>query len=154
MKYHEDIAGKCRTATLGARPRSERLVTLLAIAAMLGLFLVVSKPWPVLSQGVALVRVDLAVVAKGYRASKLIGSNVTNDKNETIGKVDELIIDHDKKTVAFAILQVGGFLGMGAHLVAVSYENLQIDETGKKIVLPGASKDELKKLQEYKYPTT
>jgi hypothetical protein len=50
-----------------------------------------------------------------------------------------------------ATLQVGGFLGIGAHLVAVPYESLIIDDEGSKIQLPGASKDELKKLPELKY---
>jgi hypothetical protein len=108
---------------------------------------------PALTQaGVALVKVDLSVVAKGYRMSKIIGSNVTNDKDEKIGTIDDVIAD--KKQVNFAVLQVGGFLGMGAHLVVVPYESLNIDDTGKKIVLPGASKEELKKLNEYKYPVS
>ena len=47
-----------------------------------------------------------------------------------------------------ATLQVGGFLGIGAHLVAVPYESLIIDDEGSKIQLPGASKDELRKLPE------
>jgi hypothetical protein len=51
----------------------------------------------------------------------------------------------------FAVLQVGGFLGIGAHLVAVPYDSLIIDDEGSKIQLPGASKDELKKLPELKY---
>jgi sporulation protein YlmC with PRC-barrel domain len=102
--------------------------------------------------GVALVKVDLSVVAKGYRMSKIIGSNVANDKDEKIGTIDDVIAD--KKQVNFAVLQVGGFLGMGGHLVVVPYESLTIDDTGKKIVLPGASKDELKKLNEYKYPVS
>jgi hypothetical protein len=54
--------------------------------------------------------------------------------------------------VLFAIVQVGGFLGLGANLVAVPYNSLQIDETGRNIVLPGASKDALKKLPAYKHP--
>ncbi|MEA2950580.1 MAG: hypothetical protein QOJ96_100 [Alphaproteobacteria bacterium] len=117
-----------------------------ALAAMLA-------AGPALSQaGVALIKVDLSVVAKGYRMSKIIGSNVSNDKDEKIGTVDDVIAD--KKQVNFAVLQVGGFLGMGGHLVVVPYESLNIDDTGKKIVLPGASKDELKKLNEYKYPAS
>jgi hypothetical protein len=49
------------------------------------------------------------------------------------------------------VLQVGGFLGLGGHLVAVPYDSLVIDDEGSKIQLPGASKDELKKLAEFKY---
>src|SRR3984893_4132270 len=104
--------------------------------------------------GVQLVKVDLSVVGKGYRMSKLIGSNVINDKNEKIGTVDDVIADKDKKQLSFAVLQVGGFLGVGGHLVAVPFDSLVIDDAGQKITLPGASKDELKKLSEFSYPAS
>jgi sporulation protein YlmC with PRC-barrel domain len=110
---------------------------------------------PALPQaGVQLVKVDLSVVAKGYRMSKLIGSSVINDKNEKVGTVDDVIADKDKKQLSFAVLQVGGFLGVGGHLVAVPYDSLVIDDTGQKITLPGASKDELKKLSQFNYPAS
>jgi sporulation protein YlmC with PRC-barrel domain len=110
---------------------------------------------PALPQaGVQLIKVDLSVVAKGYRVSKLIGSSVINDKNEKIGTVDDVIADKDKKQLNFAVLQVGGFLGVGGHLVAVPYDSLVIDDTGQKITLPGASKDELKKLSQFNYPAS
>ena len=110
---------------------------------------------PALPQaGVQLVKVDLSVVAKGYRMSKLIGSSVINDKNEKIGTVDDVIADKDKKQLSFAVLQVGGFLGVGGHLVAVPYDSLVMDDTGRKVTLPGASKDELKKLSQFNYPAS
>jgi sporulation protein YlmC with PRC-barrel domain len=120
-------------------------VTLL-IATMF-LFVITTKP--ALSQGVHLVKVDVSVLAHGYRVSKLIGSSVANDKSEKIGSIDDMIVDQNK--VMFAVLQVGGFLGLGKHLVAVPYDSLQIEDDGKKIVLPGASKNELKELAEFKY---
>jgi sporulation protein YlmC with PRC-barrel domain len=101
---------------------------------------------------VQLIKVDLSVVAKGYRMSKMIGSTVINDKNEKIGTVDDVIADKDKKQLSFAVLQVGGFLGLGGRLVAVPYDSLVIDDAGQKVTLPGASKDELKKLSEFNYP--
>ena len=49
---------------------------------------------PALPQaGVSLVKVDFSVVAKGYRMSKLVGSNVINDKNEKIGTLDDVIAE-------------------------------------------------------------
>ena len=108
---------------------------------------------PALPQaGVQLIQVDLSVVAKGYRISKLVGTTVINDKNEKIGTVDDVVADKDKKQLSFAVLQVGGFLGLGGQLVVVPYDSLVIDETGQKITLPGASKDELKKLSAFNYP--
>jgi hypothetical protein len=128
------------------------LYGLLTIITILGLLLVVFNAKPALAQGsVQLIKVDVSVVGKGYRAGKLIGTTVTNDKNENIGKLDDIIID--KNRVMYAVVQVGGFLGVGSRLVAVPYDSLQIDDTGKKVVLPGATKDELKKLAEFKYLT-
>jgi sporulation protein YlmC with PRC-barrel domain len=121
----------------------------IALVALLGLSLIVTTSTPGLSQGVQLVKVDVSVVGKGYRAGKLIGASVTNDKNESIGKIDDIIIDNNR--VMYAVVQVGGFLGVGSRLVAVPYDSLKIDEAGKKVVLPGASQDELKKLAEFKY---
>jgi sporulation protein YlmC with PRC-barrel domain len=108
---------------------------------------------PALPQAaVKLIKVDLSLVAKGYRMSKMIGSTVINDKNEKIGTVDDVIADKDKKQLSFAVLQVGGFLGLGGRLVAVPYDSLVIDDAGQKITLSGGSKDELKKLSEFNYP--
>ena len=104
---------------------------------------------PVYAQSVELVVVDVKTVGRAYRTSKLKGTNVTNEKNEKIGEIDDIVIGRDR--ALFAILQVGGFLGLGERLVAVPYQSLQIDDTGRKIVLPGASKEALRRLSEFKY---
>jgi sporulation protein YlmC with PRC-barrel domain len=117
---------------------------ILAASSMLA-----ASPRPVLSQAVELVIVDVKSVAKGYRTSKLTGRDVVNDQSQEIGKIDDFIVDKDK--VMFAILEVGGFLGVGGHLVAVPFTSLQLDDMGRKIVLPGASKDKLEKLPVFEY---
>lgn len=43
-------------------------------------------------QTVAIAKVDVTNLAAGYRASKVIGSSVTNDKNETIGTIEDLLV--------------------------------------------------------------
>jgi sporulation protein YlmC with PRC-barrel domain len=90
---------------------------------------------------VELVKVDVAVLAKGYRAFELIGSSIFHDKDEEIGSLDDIVID--QKKVLFAIIEVGGFLGLGGRLVAVPYDSLKIHDTGERIELPGASKEDL-----------
>lgn len=99
-------------------------------------------------QTVEIAKVDVQKVAAGYRASKVIGSNVTNGANETIGKVDDLLVSSDGKE-PFAVLSIGGFLGVGSHLVAVPYDNLKLVD--KKLVLPGGTKENLQLLPEFKY---
>ena len=119
-------------------------MTALATAMLIGV-----PPQPAYPQAMELVVVDVKTVGRGYRASKLKGTNVTNDKNERIGEIDDLIIGRDK--VLFAILEVGGFLGLGNRLVAVPYNSLVLDDTGRKIQVPGASREALRKLAEFKY---
>lgn len=92
--------------------------------------------------------IEPATVMKGYRASKIVGMTLTNEANETVGKIDDLVIRADDKAVV-AIVSVGGFLGVGDRLVAVPYQSISWREnTG---VLPGATKDRLKTFPEFKY---
>jgi sporulation protein YlmC with PRC-barrel domain len=103
------------------------------------------------AQAVRLVSVDVMAVGEGYRVSKLTGRNVQNDKDEKIGTLDDFIITKDKDRNLFAILQVGGFLGLGGHLIAIPYESLSISPDGQKITLAGASKEAVKSLPEFKF---
>ena len=71
---------------------------ILASAAMVGVALVSggagAQGTP---QTIDLVKVDVQKLAAGYRASKVIGSNVVNDANETIGEIDDLLVSLDGK---------------------------------------------------------
>jgi sporulation protein YlmC with PRC-barrel domain len=92
---------------------------------------------------------ELKVVALGWSAKKrILGKAVYNDKNEKIGVVDDLIITPDK-SVSYAIIGAGGFLGMGKHDVAVPVGQLK-DDKGR-IVLAGATKDALKAMPKFEY---
>ena len=104
---------------------------------------------PVAAADVKVVVVDVVAVADGYRASKLRGATVVNSKNEKVGEIDDLVIGKDR--VLFAIIQVGGFLGLGSRLIAVPYTSLQISDDGRRIVLPGVTQQQLEKLPEFKY---
>src|SRR5580700_221221 len=125
-------------------------MTFLAGAVLLGTALT----GPALSQGapqtVTLMKVDPASLATGYRTSKVVGSTVVNEANETVGTIDDLIVTPTEK-VPFAVLSVGGFLGMGSKYVVVPFSSLQVKN--KQMVLPGATKDSLKALPEFKYNT-
>jgi hypothetical protein len=84
-----------------------------------------------------LVSANVAEVGNGYRTSELRGEPVWNDRNQRIGRITEIVIGRDE--VPFAVLEVGGFIGLGAHMVAVPFKALKIDEPGRRIVLPGAT---------------
>ena len=96
--------------------------------------------------GVAIA--EEAVIATGWRASKLLHATVYNDQNEKIGKIDDFIVSPDG-TMSVAVVDVGGFLGIAAHRVAIPVK--QFGEVAPKVVLKGASKEALKALPEFKY---
>jgi sporulation protein YlmC with PRC-barrel domain len=127
----------------------------LAGAVVLGAAIGCASPAPpAFAQGapqqIMLMRVDPMNVASGFRVSKIRGSTVVNENDESIGKIDDIIISSDGKN-PFVVLSVGGFLGIGDHLVALPYDSLKIADD--KIVLAGASKDQLKALPQFKYAT-
>ena len=122
---------------------------LLASAAMIGVsFLAVPAKAQGVPQAVEITKVDMQKVAAGYRASKVIGSSVLNDANQTIGKIDDLLVTRDGKE-PYAVLSVGGFLGMGIRMVVIRYDSLKFADN--KIVLPGGTKDGLKMLPAFQY---
>jgi sporulation protein YlmC with PRC-barrel domain len=59
-----------------------------------------------------------------WRASKVVGLNVYNDANESIGTINDLLTDKSGSIKA-AVISVGGFLGVGAHLVAVPFDKVK-----------------------------
>ena len=59
-----------------------------------------------------------------WRVSKMDGVKVYNEANENIGSINDLLMDKSGN-IKIAVIGVGGFLGMGEHLVAVPYEKLK-----------------------------
>jgi PRC-barrel domain len=122
---------------------------MLASAAMIGVALLTCPAGAQgTSQTIDLAKIDVQKLSAGYRASKVIGSSVLNDADETIGKIDDLLVRPDGKAL-FAVLSIAGFLSLGAHLVVVPYDSLKLIEN--KAVLSGGTKEMLKMLPEFKY---
>ena len=71
-----------------------------------------------------------------WRASKVVGLNVYNDNNEKIGSINDILMDKGGNVKA-AVISVGGFLGMGAHLVAISFDKVKFSD--EPVVYTGAS---------------
>ena len=99
-------------------------------------------------QSVTERRTEVLQTGSGFRASKLAGTSVYNRDKDKIGTIDDLILSPSDHS-AFAILSVGGFLGMGKHYVAVPFRDLQI--TAKQVTMPEATKSSLEALPEFKY---
>jgi PRC-barrel domain len=68
-------------------------------------------------------------------ASTLAKDSVRNRLNEDVGSIKEIMIDVPSGRVAYAVLSVGGFLGMGDRLFAIPWESLVLDEDRKCFIL-------------------
>ena len=79
-------------------------------------------------------------------ASEVKGARVINVQNEDIGDIDELLIEPTTGQVRFAVVSVGGFLGLGSTRVAVPWPALQITrENGRVRYMLDATKERLEK---------
>lgn len=124
------------------------LCALLIVTVQLSSLFAQSGSEPVVGGSIMAVNVEVAATT-GYRASELLGSDIYNDKEEKIGKLDDFIVGSNEE-VSIAVIAVGGFLGMGSRMVAVPAKLLESNDKNQ-IVLPGGTKDELIALPEFRY---
>jgi PRC-barrel domain len=68
-------------------------------------------------------------------ASTLAKDSVRNRMNENVGSIKEIMIDVPSGRVAYAVLGVGGFLGIRERFFAIPWEALNLDEDNKRFIL-------------------
>ena len=82
-------------------------------------------------------------------ASQLVGLKVENGDGDVVGKVGEVVLEKDGN-VEGVVVDVGGFLGIGAHPVLLNWHDLQLNGSqGEVKALVNATKDRLKALPAY-----
>lgn len=95
---------------------------------------------------------EISAVVNGWSAKKaILGKTVYNDQRQKVGMVNDIIITPEN-AISFAIVGVGGFVGVGTHDVAVPIQ--QFRSNGDGFVLPGATKEALKALPAFEYAKT
>jgi len=86
-----------------------------------------------------------------FMSSKLVGVNVYNNQNESLGEIEDLVIDNGK-TITGVVVSVGGFLGMGESYVVLDPSTMVLNEKdGKWRAFVDTSKDNLKNAPKFKY---
>jgi sporulation protein YlmC with PRC-barrel domain len=79
-------------------------------------------------------------------ASEIKGARVINFQNQDVGDIDELLIEPDTGEIRFAVVSVGGFLGLGSTRVAVPWVAFQIvNERGRVKYMLDATRERLEK---------
>jgi sporulation protein YlmC with PRC-barrel domain len=93
--------------------------------------------------------VEMNDVINGWSVQRqLLGQSVYNDKDEKIGKIEDIILNKDR-SASYGIVSTGGFLGIGAHDVAIPAKQLELKN--ERLVLPGASKETLRAMPTFEY---
>lgn len=85
-----------------------------------------------------------------WLGSDLTGTEVVTSSDEKLGSISDVLVERDGSIVA-VVIDVGGFLGLGAKPVAVSFDSLTATPTddGEKVVVT-LTKEELNAAPEFK----
>lgn len=92
--------------------------------------------------------IDDAALARSARASKLIGSDLYSG-GESVGKIDDLLVDREHATVTGVIVAVGGLLGIGEKRIAIPITAIKLGNEAKFTL--DMSKDDLKNAAVFDY---
>jgi sporulation protein YlmC with PRC-barrel domain len=126
-----------------------RIVAAMAVTAVISMSAASAGAQVAGSSTIGVTKEEIKEVMQGWSAKKaVLGKAVYNDKNEKIGTIDDLIITPDR-SVSYAIIGAGGFLGIGKHDVAIPMSQLKLEKD--KFILPGATKEALKALPKFEY---
>lgn len=83
-------------------------------------------------------------------ASKVVGVNVVNNANDTVGEISEVLLDNSGK-VSGVVVDVGGFLGIGTHPVKLAWNQIKMtNKDGSLQAVVNMDKNALKEMPEYK----
>jgi uncharacterized protein YrrD len=89
--------------------------------------------------------------AQEITADNLLGANVYDVNDENIGSVSDIVMGAEGQA-EYAVIDIGGFLGLGTHTVAIGFDEMQVlhDEGWADLrVYVDASQEELENMPEY-----
>jgi len=93
-------------------------------------------------------KLDRRTSGSNVRASQLIGANIQNDNGDSVGEINDLVIDGNTGRVRYAAVTYGGFLGMGSKLFAVPFEAFHVKSKSANsndyVLVLNVTKDQLK----------
>lgn len=67
-------------------------------------------------------------VMRSNKASGLLGMEIKNQQDEKLGEIKDLVLDLKSGKISYAVMAVGGFLGLGEKLLAVPVDAFSINE--------------------------
>lgn len=73
--------------------------------------------------------IDSKTSGHSVRASKLIGMNIENSKEENVGEINDIVLDSKSGKIQYLAVTYGGFLGLGNKMFAVPFEAIACGKT-------------------------
>ncbi len=85
------------------------------------------------------------------QAQSVLGKEVRSSADENMGRIVDVIVDHDGRVRA-AVIDFGGFLGVGSRKIAVDWNALSFwpPASGRDVVTLELTRDQVKAAPEYK----
>jgi sporulation protein YlmC with PRC-barrel domain len=68
-------------------------------------------------------------------ASSFEGETVVNAQGENLGEIEEIMLDVRGGRIAYAVMSVGGFLGLGEKYFAIPWPSITMDTDNKRFIL-------------------
>jgi sporulation protein YlmC with PRC-barrel domain len=88
----------------------------------------------------------------GQSIQRLMGKSVVNNEGKTVGDIEDFVVESEAsatgKQITYAVIGVGGFLGLGEKKVAIPVSDLQISDD-KVQLSSNMTEDQLKQMPEY-----
>jgi hypothetical protein len=101
------------------------------------------------SDSIGVTEEEMKAVMRGRSVTKnVLGKPVYNDDQEKIGVIEDLIITR-QRWVPYAIIGVGGFLGIGKHEVAIQMSKLKEEKSG--FFAPRGSRYAIRAMPRFEY---
>lgn len=85
---------------------------------------------------------------KQVRADQVIGSKLYDSQGKEVGEIEDLVINRDDE-VTYAIVDVGGFLGMGERQVALPFDQLAARDGDTLMMSESMDEDALRGMRVY-----
>jgi hypothetical protein len=93
---------------------------------------------------------DGPVAARRNQLESVLGREVRTAVEEDVGRIIDLLVDREGR-VSAAVIEFGGFLGIGTRKIAVEWPALRFESAGKQsVILVDVTRDQLRRAPDYK----
>jgi len=91
-----------------------------------------------------------SVTVLGSRqAQSVLGREVRTNADESMGRIVDVVVDREGRVRA-AVIDFGGFLGVGSRKIAVDWNALRFDGSKPDLVISELTRDQVNAAPEYK----